>query len=309
MASSGQITLSTQSVDYPCCPYGRGHITLTNVIGWSVNDNSDISFWSISSSDTAGGYWYICTSGSGYNVNLQPQVSYDNGASWVTLDTKSRWISEVCSQGQGANTISMSIDLINQLGTYHLTGNCQLRFLYYMTVAPAPDAGYKWAFPNESYSEAVQVPVHVDVSWTATLKYNANGGSGAPGDQTHSQTGNSYTFTVSNTVPTRTNYRFEGWATSSSASTPAYHGGDSYTINKGDATKTLYAVWTEFYRPGERKVEGAWKTHNRSGGACERKVNGSWVEMRTIDGGTGTNDPPSRKTSGTWYNQRKVGAS
>ena len=46
MASSGTVTLSTQSVDYGG---GRGHITLTNVIGWSVNNNGDISFSSISS--------------------------------------------------------------------------------------------------------------------------------------------------------------------------------------------------------------------------------------------------------------------
>lgn len=61
------------------------------------------------------------------------------------------------------------------------------------------------------------------------------------------------------------------------------------------------------YRPGERKVNGAWMSHNRTVGKCERKVNGVWTEMRTLNGGVGTDNPPSRKQSGLWYNQRKVG--
>lgn len=62
------------------------------------------------------------------------------------------------------------------------------------------------------------------------------------------------------------------------------------------------------YRPGERKVSGTWYSHNRTGGMCHRKVNGSWVEMRTLDGAVGTGNPPSRKTNGTWYNQMLLGA-
>lgn len=61
------------------------------------------------------------------------------------------------------------------------------------------------------------------------------------------------------------------------------------------------------YRPGERKISGVWSSHNRNGGVCSRKVNGTWVELRTLDGGVGTGNPPSIKTSGTWYNQKKVG--
>ena len=310
MASSGQISLITQSVDYPCCPYGRGHITLTNVIGWSVNDNGDISFNLISSSDTAGGHWYICTSGAGYYVNLQPQVSYDGGASWINLDTKQRWISEVCSQGQQANTITMSTQLINALGSYHLTGNCSLRFLYYMTVAPAPDEGWKWAFPNESYSEVSQVPVHVDVNWTSTLKYNANGGSGAPGDQTHSNSASasSYAQTVSSTIPTRTNYRFDGWADSSSATTAQYQPGGTVTIQKSSPTKTIYAVWTKYYRPGKIWNGSDWLSHDRDpGGNAKVKGASNWVEMRTIDAPTGKNDPPSIYHDSDWYNMRDIG--
>ena len=299
MASSGTVTLKTESVDYGG---GRGYCTLTNNIGWSVNNNGVISFNLISSSDNVGGTWGICTSNSPYYIELKPQVNYGSG--WVDLDTKRHQVTQLCSGSSRTNTVSMSQTLINQLGSYTLTGDCQLRFLYYMTVTPSPSASYPHAFPNSSYSSESQVPVHVDVSWTARLKYDANGGTGAPGDTTATDSNDPKTLTVSSTVPTRTNYRFEGWKLGSTW----YHGGDTISISKSDPTKTIVAQWTEFYRPGERKVSGTWRSHNRSGGACERKVSGTWTEMRTIDGGTGTGDQPTRKQSGTWYNQRKLGA-
>ena len=80
--------------------------------------------------------------------------------------------------------------------------------------------------------------------WTAityTVSYNANGGTGAPGNQTKTY---GQTLTLSSTVPTRTNYNFKGWATSASATTPNYQPGRSYTTN---AAVTLYAVWEIAY--------------------------------------------------------------
>lgn len=71
-----------------------------------------------------------------------------------------------------------------------------------------------------------------------TVKYNANGGSGAPGSQTK---WHSTTLKLSTTKPTRTGYTFKGWATSSSGSV-AYAAGANYTAN---AAVTLYAVWSK----------------------------------------------------------------
>lgn len=149
------------------------------------------------------------------------------------------------------------------------------------------------------------------ISWTARLYYDANGGTNAPEREKHegiSPSTNSYNFTVTSAQPTRSGYMFLGWATSASATTPTIFAGDTYTVYQNNPSPTIYAVWTKYYRPGERKVSGTWSSTNRSGGACERKVSGTWTEMTTCDGGTGTGDPPSRKTSGTWYNQRKIGA-
>ena len=80
------------------------------------------------------------------------------------------------------------------------------------------------------------------VDATATIVYNANGGSGAPGNQTVLP---STSVTLSTTTPTRTNYAFLGWSTSSSAASPAYYSGSIYTVGaiSSDTTITLYAVW------------------------------------------------------------------
>lgn len=76
---------------------------------------------------------------------------------------------------------------------------------------------------------------------TYTISYNANGGSGAPKSQTKTY---NKTLILSSTKPTRTNYNFEGWSTSSTATSAKYPAGGSYTDNKA---ATLYAVWTLAY--------------------------------------------------------------
>lgn len=61
--------------------------------------------------------------------------------------------------------------------------------------------------------------------------------------------------------------------------------------------------WFELdYRPGQRKVGGTWRSHNRSGGVCDRHGYG---EMRTTEG---TGNPPSIKKNGAWRNQARIGA-
>lgn len=77
---------------------------------------------------------------------------------------------------------------------------------------------------------------------TYTIKYDANGGSGAPGNQTKTY---GTDLTISSIVPTKTNYTFKGWSTSATGSV-AYLSGSSYTAN---AEVTLYAVWELAYEP------------------------------------------------------------
>lgn len=77
---------------------------------------------------------------------------------------------------------------------------------------------------------------------TYTVSYNANGGTGAPGNQTKTY---GKDLTLSSTKPTRTNYNFKGWGTSASATTVSYAAGASYTANAGI---TLYAIWELAYQ-------------------------------------------------------------
>ncbi len=70
-----------------------------------------------------------------------------------------------------------------------------------------------------------------------TVSYSANGGSGAPGGQYAYQ---GQYMTVSGTKPSRTGYIFQGWSTSSGASSASYKSGGSYRFSYDT---TLYAVW------------------------------------------------------------------
>ena len=122
-----------------------------------------------------------------------------------------------------------------------------------VTSAGVPEYGYVIG-PNSSsiraYVELVTsgtatlTVVTNETDYNYTLSYNANGGSGAPSNQTGSNTGSipSYTFPVSSTVPTRTGYTFQGWSLSPTATTPSYVGGNNITVTSAGTT-TLYAIW------------------------------------------------------------------
>lgn len=86
---------------------------------------------------------------------------------------------------------------------------------------------------------------------TYTVKYNANGGSGAPSSQTKTY---GKTLKLSSTKPTRTGYTFQGWGTSSTDTSVNYAAGANYTSN---AAVTLYAIW---------KVNTYTVTYNANGG-------------------------------------------
>ena len=75
---------------------------------------------------------------------------------------------------------------------------------------------------------------------TFTITYDANGGSGAPAQQTTSGAGY---ITVSSTRPTRSGYAFIGWNKSSSATTAQTTAGSTYYV---DSSFTFYAVWRKY---------------------------------------------------------------
>ena len=72
-----------------------------------------------------------------------------------------------------------------------------------------------------------------------TVKYDANGGTGAPAAQTKYYAN---ALTLSSSKPAYTNRIFKGWATKKDAAAAEYQPGASYTA---DSDVTLYAVWEE----------------------------------------------------------------
>lgn len=78
---------------------------------------------------------------------------------------------------------------------------------------------------------------------TYPVSFNANGGSGAPANQTKTY---GVTLKLSSVIPTRLNYNFLGWGVSASATTVTYTAGSNYTSN---AAITLYAIWELAYIP------------------------------------------------------------
>ncbi len=73
---------------------------------------------------------------------------------------------------------------------------------------------------------------------TYTISYDANGGSGAPSNQTKYY---GTTLTLSSTVPTWSGYTFKNWNTASGGTGTSYSSGASYTSN---AAATMWAQWT-----------------------------------------------------------------
>lgn len=92
--------------------------------------------------------------------------------------------------------------------------------------------------------------------WTANtygVTFNANGGSSGTTTSMNRSYGSSFTIPQT-AIPTRTNYKFLGWSTSNTATTPTYThtGGTSgtctiSTYNTSTNTLTLYAVWELLY--------------------------------------------------------------
>lgn len=92
--------------------------------------------------------------------------------------------------------------------------------------------------PGGSYTSNASITLYA--IWKAntyTITYNANGGTGAPSNQTKTY---GKTLVLSNAIPTRANYTFKGWGNSATTSIVSFAPGSNYTLN---AAATLYAVW------------------------------------------------------------------
>ena len=227
-----------------------------------------------STKPTRTGYSFVgwATSNTATTAEYQPGGSYTKNAS-VTLyavwEVKTYTVMYDANGGTGAPE--------NQTKTYGETLTLSstkptrtgYSFVGWATSNTATTAEYQ---PGGSYTKNASVTLYA--VWevkTYTVMYDANGGTGAPENQTKTY---GETLTLSSTKPTRTGYTFAGWATSNTAATAAYQPGGSYTKN---ASVTLYAVW-------EKGVSGVWK--KSSGGWWYQFEDGTYPasQMLEIDG-------------------------
>ena len=191
--------------------YGRIGIytSLTNT-GTTTTASVQVWFWSkYSVSDTENNLYFDNTSSAGS----------------ATTNRGSTNIKTTVASGDGWST-SNQVLLKSYSYTYTRSTSAVTRYLYAKLtdvdrVGAEMLVGTSFSVPKlDSY----------------TITYNANGGTGTPGNQTKWY---GKALTLSSTKPTRTGYDFKGWATSASGSV-AYNAGASYTAN---ADVTLYAVW------------------------------------------------------------------
>lgn len=90
------------------------------------------------------------------------------------------------------------------------------------------------------------------------LKYDANGGTGAPASQTRTAahpTVNRVTFTVPNQTPSKEGYTFKGWADSATATTAQYQPGGTVDVKHENSPKTVYAVWESNTPPTDKPAK------------------------------------------------------
>lgn len=103
-----------------------------------------------------------------------------------------------------------------------------------INVPPSASTYYIWARNEAGHisKKVVNIP-----ALEYRISYNLNGGSGNVPSQTKIHDIN---INLSSVIPTRNQYKFLGWATYPTATTPNYNAGSVFNLNQNI---TLYAVW------------------------------------------------------------------
>lgn len=217
---------------------------------WTLTPGLNSMVWNVSSGGDAGS-----TSFYSYNaLSVRPTLFLDSGV-LLEMGTGTSSNPYRISGGSSANleepisTYTIMYNANNGSGAPSNQTKVQNVDVTLSTTAPTR-SGYQFAGWNTNangsgtsyaagavYSENSNVTLYAQWKQVFTITYNANGGSGAPSDQSKVQ---GDTITLSTNKPTKTGNTFTGWNTSSDGSGTSYAVGATYSA---DSSITLYAQW------------------------------------------------------------------
>ena len=227
---------------------GTGYTTAYTFLGWSTSSTADSADYQ---------------PGKSYSFSYGTTSLY---AVWKETKTYSFTITYDANTGTGApnstnggtsNSSSKTITLSPTIPTKSSVNGdsytTSYTFLGWAETSTAKSAAYE---AGKSYSFSYgTTPLYAVWSQTTTysftVQYDVNGGSGTISDTTGSGNSSSKQLTLSSVKPTKANttgtntetsYTFLGWSTDSKATKADYQSGNAYSFNYG--TTKLYAVYS-----------------------------------------------------------------
>ena len=201
--------------------------------------------WSSSQPSTtcSGGNWYKSSTITSAAKCVAPTTTtytvtfYANGGTFST--GKDSWTKTVYSGARNYFS-QMGIPTLTKSGCtadgWYMTNDSGTVYRQYFDTGDATKFYAHWSCSSsggETGGGETPTPI------TYTVKYDANGGTGAPSNQTKKQ---GESLTISTAKPTKTGYTFTSWNTKKDGTGTKYDIGASYTA---DADLTLYAQYKE----------------------------------------------------------------
>lgn len=192
-----------------------------------------------------------------YSNALQQNRTLTNNAKYVCTDLKTAILIDVPLFGSAGGsslidpflteaeaTSGTSVEVVSA-ATYEFAVIQPTSTSNIDTTVSTPSAAVSTIFPVDTGNYYYSVPFSASgtsTSYTHTLKYNANGGTGTMSDTVAANTSTTSNVTIASNSFTRSGYTFLGWATDKNAASATYQPGSTVSVG-ANATVTLYAVW------------------------------------------------------------------
>ena len=205
---------------------------------------------------------YVKSTTSNTQVVREVQVWYWTRCS--VLDSTNTFYYDCSQTATSATTSKGSVSISHSSNSSWSTSNQTKLATYSSTYTRGTSAKTYKIYAKLTGIDYIGVAASANTSFTIpaltsyTISYNANGGSGAPSNQTKYY---GTALTLSSTKPSRAGYSFSKWNTKADGSGTAYAAGASYTAN---AAVTLYAQWTPLNYTLKIDANGGYRVSDNS---------------------------------------------